>query len=116
MLVSAALHILAVLALNLLLAPGGGPHVPQERPYIHVSFSYSDQGDESLTDKAPPEMPGPGPMSDGLERDLAPAIEAHNAPERARVFEPSQIPQEELQIRARFSYILEAAQQQTTIQ
>jgi hypothetical protein len=55
MLVSAVLHILAVLALTLLLSPGGGPHAPQEKPYIHVSFSYSDQVDESLTAKVPSE-------------------------------------------------------------
>jgi protein TonB len=89
MLVSALLHVLVVLALNLLPAPGGGPHVPQERPYIQVAFTYSDQVDEALTAKVPSEILSHGPRSDGLETYLAPAIEAHYAPEGERVFEPS---------------------------
>jgi outer membrane biosynthesis protein TonB len=44
--------------------------------------------------------------------------EAWDAVTNAAPFDPfpPQIPQEELQVRARSSYILEAAQQQTTIQ
>jgi TonB family protein len=44
--------------------------------------------------------------------------EAWDAVVNAAPFDPfpPQIPQEELHIRARFSYVLEAAQQQTTVQ
>jgi len=90
-LVSGLLHVLAVFGLNLLQAPVGRLHLPQENPPIRIFLSYTDQVDESLKAEVFPEISGPGQKSDGLKTPLVPESEASVAPNADRVIQPSTV-------------------------
>jgi hypothetical protein len=76
-LVSALLHLLAVLGLNLLPTPTGGPRLQQETSSIRVSFPSNS------------ETPRPEQKSDGAQTDLMPDSEVGFGPDGERAFEPS---------------------------
>jgi hypothetical protein len=82
-LLSALLHILAMLALNILLTPADGPHPPGEPPAIRVFLAQTNQADESLLAMASPEIANPGETSDGSKTYAVRASESSFAPKES---------------------------------
>jgi hypothetical protein len=90
-LLSVLLHVLALLAVNLLPTPAGGPHPPQEKSSIRVFFPDTDKVGESLNAEVSSEIPSPGQKSDGSKTYMMPASEVSSVPEEERVSEPSTV-------------------------
>jgi hypothetical protein len=88
MLLSALLHVLALLAVNLLLTPAVGPQLTQDKPSIRVFFSDTDQADESLRAEISSEIPNPGKKSDRSQTYVGPKSEASFVPKGERISEP----------------------------
>jgi periplasmic protein TonB len=93
---SAALHVLAVVALNFLLVPANVADGPEENQFIRVLFSPTDTSHESLQADDSREMPQPGQRSDDLRPFLARESEPNFPLEGERISEPTPVQISEL--------------------